>query len=493
MKIKFENEQIKEAINLASVVNSDNAVVRFRIGAMVDKNGAKMGSSLTVIGGTQQFCALVFHGAGKDIKESVGKEYAFKGKEFFSIIQGLINLNGEIYMEINESACFLGIEGVVRLPIGILDVAAVPSVVTVDPAKAILKAKVKVDALLSAVKVGGQYVDSKPDDLHGRNNAVFTFTYEEGKAEDKELKGNLHIYSTDGRGIARGRATVAVINDANTLKKADEYCKEKELDALTVAVPKKSLNDLFKITAEYETVLICLTETHFHVMIGGNTAYSFALAATICKAVFMMDAWAKNDWRDKTGNGADIKQDAVITIDADAFRERLGILNTLGDLSGKNQPVIFHVSKDKTVTLQLACSGENGEAKLECVEQDIPGDFSVALSGKLVSSLVSTLKRGNLRLSFISKFTTKYPVEITNGSIESKSEDSIGYLFPVRTAVQEKPVAKEEEDESDTMETQETSESETTKIESGSEQEETKEEANAETPETVAEEGEMAS
>ena len=140
MKIDFKNSEIKEAINSASIVNSDNAVVKMRIGAYVDEKNGKVGASLAVLGATQQYCALIFHDTCDGIKEMMGKEYAFKGKEFFSIIQGLINLNKDIYMEFTDNACFLGIEGVVRLPLGILDGEAVPDILVVDSSKAILKA-----------------------------------------------------------------------------------------------------------------------------------------------------------------------------------------------------------------------------------------------------------------------------------------------------------------------------------------------------------------
>jgi hypothetical protein len=439
-KIYIESEVLKSAVDTVSLASSDKAVVLMNIGVRVKDDS--MLSTITVLGGSNQASSAIEHKAPADAK-GVEDQYmtlAFKAKEFFTIVGSLLSDNGRIFIESDDKVCHVGIDKVAKATLEVIPKESVPAAIPVKNDEIIMQAQVKVNALFDALRIGAAHADPNANAEKGTGNAIFRFVYEE--SDKKGIPGTLQIYSTDGKAMSRGTCKCAITNDPVFTANAKKYCEAKGIEDVCVAIPKKSISDIFKAAAGYETVIFNFTEKHCHIALGSSSIFVFTTGSTICKAVFHVDEWANE------------KRPVVLVVDTDTFGKRLEFLNKINDLSGKADPIIIKVERGKPLSVTLS-SKKSGEAKIETVgekfEEGAEEKFEVALAGKYVTGIISNLKKGNCRIA-IYPGDRKNPVEFANGDLNMKSMESIAYLFTVLTPSGAKAKTEEEFDGEKTTE-----------------------------------------
>ncbi len=450
-KIYIESEVLKSAVDTVSLASSDKAVVLMNIGVRVKDDS--MLSTITVLGGSNQASSAIEHKAPADAKGVEGQymTLAFKAKEFFTIVGSLLSDNGRIFIESDDKVCHVGIDKVAKATLEIIPSEAVPAAIPVKNDEIIVQAQVKVNALFDALRIGAVHADPNANAEMGTGNAIFRFVYEE--SDKKGIPGTLQIYSTDGKAMGRGACKCAITNSPVFSANAKKYCEAKGIEDVCVAIPKKSVSDIFKAAAGYETIIFNFTEKHCHIALGSSSIFVFTTGSTICKAVFHVDEWANEN------------RPVVLVVDTDTFGKRLEFLNKINDLSGKADPIIIKVEKGKPLSVTLL-SKKTGEAKIETVrekfEEGAEEKFEVALRGKYVTGIISNLKKGNCRIA-IYPGERKKPVEFANGDLDTKSMESLAYLLTVLTpATKAKNVEESEDAESGATEEDNTANEATT-------------------------------
>ena len=114
------------------------------------------------------------------------------------------------------------------------------------------------------------------------------------------------------------------------------------------------------------------------------------------------------------------------------------------------------MEEGKDVLIQLC--GTDAEIRISPVSSKMEGKASVCLSGKRVSDVLSLLKKGNVRISFLEKGERAgaMPVGFSNGDLSGNADNSVvSFLLPVKDKAEE---PKPEETETDAESTEATEE-----------------------------------
>ena len=363
-----------------------------------------------------------------------------KAQEFVNLASSILSFKEKVYLEFGDGTVYLGVEESVRLPLHVLTDEAMPQIVRMDEKELFLQIEVGVKPFLTAIRTGSYMALGEENHLQNLGNTALVVSYNRGEKPDV---GELRVYSSSGYALSKGSTTVMVKPGIEV----PETMKSPSGDFM-VAIPKRSIAALQKVLAGNENCLIAVSEKHIFVGVGKRTLFTFSQGSGINPLVFKSDQWVKK------------KKECCIVIDADNLKGKVELLNKVSDFSGKVKPLQFIFEPNKDVIVRISGSEDEGEVVLVPIEQKLPYKIEAILSGKKVVDVLNTLKKGNIRISFLKEQgATSLPVEFSNGSVEAMEEHS-GVAFVAQVIPKNEGTKKVKETKKSSSETKPTETSE---------------------------------
>lgn len=415
-KIFVENEELQATVDALSVVDG---TVELMLGVRAaGENVLCLASSIST-GGEQiqaQFAAI----KPSDYVDGY-LTGTFNGKELLGILRGVLALKDRVYFEQSDKGWFIGVKKDVRLPISTL--AQTPNKIAFNNNEQAFQVQVAMSSFVDALR-GGSFMTAFKEDDRGLSNAVIRVIPsaaipqepEEGKERVPSVSGTFGVFSTDSYATSKASVSCAILN-AGTM----------DVKGCKVAFPKKAALNLCKLLAGKDgTAALAVDKTHVMVAIGKRIMYAFTQGAKYHDVVFKTEDWDKAN------------KPIVYVLDNEDLKQKIGLLTSVADLKGSNSPIRFVMEEGKDLLIQLC--GSDAEVRMSPVSSKMEGKASVCLSGKKVSDVLSLLKKGNVRISFLEKGekAAAMPVGFSNGDLSGNADNSVvSFLLPVKDKAEE--------------------------------------------------------
>lgn len=428
MKYYFKHEALESVVNALSIAASEkDAKIVVVFGEM--GNEKEICNVAMCLGGTVQVNMKFLCERPEGFEQP--EKYAFDAKIFLTLVQNCLSLKEKTYLETANGICTVGVDEKAEFAIPVLSLEEVQDGIPMDPSKTLVQCAVKANEFLNALRSGAYATGC--DQFA---NALFILRGEE-----------VFIYSTDGKTVARGKCNCNVPKneDGEALaKKLEQYLKEKEMDAFTIALPKKVVSDLQKMGTQVEQFNLVITERHIFMAPNNCTVYIASLGAKFFNVEKMAEEWVNKE------------KHAEVVVDAMELKSALDLMLKFMDVSGNgNSPILMTVTGNDVLLEQT--EGKGGSTRLKVVESSASNKVTYCFNGKKVMDTLNSLMKGNLKMSFAAEANT--PVMFSNGSLDQEIlNGQASFVLPVKRREVEDEAASDtkatsSEDESKNEET----------------------------------------
>lgn len=422
MRTYLEAKDFTNLKNVISTVSAKDAVVSFTFGYRAVED--RIANICKVLAGTEQLHIQFSSLKPEDFEQPV--EVHFKQKELLSVMGSFAAFNDKVYFEPVAGGCDIGIDNNGHITVPTISVENIPQEIVPDKNKISLQFTASSNQFSEALAAGMGFTG----DNSGLENVALIF--DKAAAEEDKVPAIVRVCSTDGHRIGRGQSPITIINNEATLANRKNSVKD---GLLVVPMPKNNLSNLCKLLAMCKDCMVVVSDKHVSVGIGRTILYTFVKAPKVTSIFSQMEGWIESE------------KAIQLVFDAEMLRQKVDLLNTAAELYEEKRPVRFFIETDK---VRIGLDASNAVmVEITPVASMIPQKLEVNFNGKFLSSVISALKKGNLRISFLPDVNSKkMPVEFANGDLEKMTENSsVIYMMPVKDYVAPAPKEKEETDD----------------------------------------------
>lgn len=420
-KIYVNVEELESLVVDIKAISDSDAKMVLLLGS--HPGGETSMVNTAIVCGKQEQISSMFYSTGpeeRDVNKLYGK-LILKASEFVNLASSLLTFKEKVYLEFEQGVVYLGVDDSVRLPLHLLAEEVMPQIVKMNQDELIIQVKVGVKPFLAAVRTGAYMSLADENNLQKLGNTAFVVS---SNQETESVTSELNVYSSNGFALSKGSTNIEV----QPGKEIPEAMKSPNGNFM-VAIPKRSINALQKLLSGNENCIIAVSQKHIFVGIGKRTLFTFSQGSGVNPVVFKADEWVN------------LQKGNCIVLDAESLKGKVDLLNKVSDFSGEVKPLQFIFEPDKDVIIRISGADDEGEVLLKPVGQRLSEKVEAMFSGKQIVDVLNTLKRGNVRISFMDgKNAKSFPVEFSNGNLDAMEKHS-GIAF-VTQVVQKKPDGK---------------------------------------------------
>jgi len=423
MRTYFEAKDFMNLKNVISTISAKDAIVSFTFGVKAVED--RIANICKVLAGTEQLHIQFTSLKPEDFTAPVAVH--FKAKELLSVMGSLAAFNDRVYFEPVSGGCDIGIDDSANIKVPTLGTENIPQEIVPDKTKVCLQFTASANQFSEALTAGMGFTG----DMNGLENVALFFA--NVLAEEEKVPATVKVCSTDGYRIGRGQSPIVIVNKEQVLNNRKETCKD---GVMVVPMPKNNLSNLCKLLSMCKDCMVAVSDKHVSVGIGRTILYTFVRAPKVTSIFKHLETWIASP------------KAIQLVFDSEMLKQKVDLLNTAIKLYEEKKPVRFFIQKDK---VRIGLDASNAAmVDITPVASEISQELEVNFNGEYLSSVITALKKGNLRISFIQdENIRKTPVEFSNGDLEKMAENSsVIYMTPVKDY--EAPAPKEAESETET-------------------------------------------
>lgn len=375
MRYTFNYEVLLNVANRVNVVADKDANILLSFGARDLNENVLCGARITTA--TEQIATQFTCAKPEGFKE--GNELAVSASMFCGIIFNLSSLKSDIYFDIDNGTCLVGIEGKAQVPLPLLTKATDP----MKNGETLFNLTLKGSDFLNFLK-GGLLFSSETASANGLNNSVIAIN---------TVTGEMTGMSTDKFIIGYSTMTGAMTpsKDAEKEKEAFKaYCEKKSVspEEVVVLLPRGCVDHLKTLLSGSETFRMRVDETHVMFLVGNSLLYTAVQGATLPMPV------------NQAKSIMAMEPESRASVDSDDMEKGVSFINSMNELSGKKGPMPVRLSLDNGFIRSE--SGAAGALKATIKVAASAGECDgLCVNGKFVKTSLSYLRKGGVIVGFV--------------------------------------------------------------------------------------------